>query len=204
MPLVKVYPRAYGGTLHRFGAQAPGVGLSPRVRGNLLDPKSVCNRIGSIPARTGEPVLPKPMLASLSVYPRAYGGTSVIAQTRASMRGLSPRVRGNPAESNPRISNKRSIPARTGEPNIFQGRDRGDGVYPRAYGGTDPRNGPRPHRRGLSPRVRGNPSVALRFQCPRRSIPARTGEPRQKNLCGYVVAVYPRAYGGTALRNEPI
>ena len=51
----RVYPRACGGTrlcrrLHRLG-----LGLSPRVRGNLAANPDAPERKGSIPARAGEP-----------------------------------------------------------------------------------------------------------------------------------------------------
>ena len=67
-----VYPRACGGTrpnLHAvtpvtIPAREPGcpnpmaVGLSPRVRGNLIPAQIYAFAEGSIPARAGEPVLP--------------------------------------------------------------------------------------------------------------------------------------------------
>ena len=74
-------------------------------------------------------------------------------------------------------------------------------------------------RRGLSPRVRGNPmakggNAVSRRSIPartggtdhirtwtnpgRRSIPARTGEPVPQRAVSHVAKVYPRAYGGTA------
>ena len=49
-----------------------------------------------------------------------------------------------------------SIPARAGEPPTSSTFFRGDGVYPRACGGTSNFKHVLPRRWGLSPRVRGN------------------------------------------------
>ena len=72
----RVYPRVYGGTEDIRPLEISDEGLSPRVRGNLLNKLLISNVVGSIPACTGEPlsgvwwsVLPR-------VYPRVYGGTS--------------------------------------------------------------------------------------------------------------------------------
>ena len=82
MPSCRVYPRACGGTAHRYGSGADPEGLSPRVRGNPLR-ISVCARWadhGSIPARAGEP--------GATVYRCPAHAKHLV--------GLSPRVRGNP------------------------------------------------------------------------------------------------------------
>ena len=57
--LVKVYPRACGGTAHPDLIVAPGLGLSPRVRGNQHHTQHRLRRDGSIPARAGEPYRPE-------------------------------------------------------------------------------------------------------------------------------------------------
>ena len=53
--LSSVYPRVCGGTLQLFAAEAAGVGLSPRVRGNPTAIIGIRNMAGSIPACAGEP-----------------------------------------------------------------------------------------------------------------------------------------------------
>ena len=56
------------------GQKIPG--LSPRVRGNLPVGTGLAEKVGSIPARAGEPCLA--LLAACirqGVYPRACGGT---------------------------------------------------------------------------------------------------------------------------------
>ena len=70
-----VYPRTYGGTVPVpvFPLLSPG--LSPHVRGNRMPAHRVRTRLGSIPARTGEPSTIRVCSAEYWVYPRTYGGT---------------------------------------------------------------------------------------------------------------------------------
>ena len=90
-----------------------------------------------------------------------------------------------------------SIPAQAGEPFRMSGKEGGDGVYPRAGGGTGKDHGGGQQGNGLSPRRRGNP----RHPCqPRRrwgSIPAQAGEPETGRITRAKRTVYPRAGGGT-------
>ena len=58
--LMRVYPRACGGTKMVPRVLPEGQGLSPRVRGNLYLPSIYVGFTGSIPARAGEPQLEKP------------------------------------------------------------------------------------------------------------------------------------------------
>ena len=69
------------------------------------------------------------------------------------------------------------IPARAGEPPTSSTFFRGDGVYPRACGGTDYRGKTVGFGHGLSPRVRGNPSPTVTEADMMGPIPARAGEP---------------------------
>ena len=54
--------------------------------------------------------------AGVKVYPRVCGGTRMLAVCIARPEGLSPRVRGNPAERRHQRAVSRSIPACAGEP----------------------------------------------------------------------------------------
>ena len=95
--IMRVYPRACGGTTPRYTAGPWYQGLSPRVRGNLHQQVPTLYQMGSIPARAGEPPrtpLPEP---SPRVYPRACGGTHSRCCRAPQLQGLSPRVRGNPS-----------------------------------------------------------------------------------------------------------
>ena len=88
-----------------------------------------------------------------------------------------------------------SIPACTGEPSPSAGQQRQGWVYPRVYGGTQRRRLDARLIKGLSPRVRGNPGVAVDFDIRGRSIPACTGEPNEALPFPDEDQVYPRVYG---------
>ena len=77
----------------------------------------------------------------MRVYPRVCGGTSQAAWELREAKGLSPRVRGNPAKERRKGYHTR--------------------VYPRVCGGTSGEALKRVFLHGLSPRVRGNPAGPL-------------------------------------------
>ena len=72
----RVYPRACGGTITSDPEFGINSGLSPRVRGNLINKLACDLAIGSIPARAGEPRFPRRKRRCGWVYPRACGGTT--------------------------------------------------------------------------------------------------------------------------------
>ena len=132
-------------------------GLSPRMRGNprgLVD-EGAC--MGSIPAHAGEPWQAALCRAPNGVYPRACGGTSRGSSPLTRAPGLSPRMRGNRAKAMAVGTEVGSIPAHAGEPPSASPPLRRYWVYPRACGGTCRRCDRHSYRRGLSPRMRGNP-----------------------------------------------
>ena len=192
-----VYPRACGGTPGPVYGWYPPLGLSPRVRGNHtrgIDGKT-CGR--SIPARAGEPAVSATEVISLSVYPRACGGTYKNAPIPILAMGLSPRVRGNRSGSNGIHRHSRSIPARAGEPERRGCSVHHREVYPRACGGTELSVLRLAEVLGLSPRVRGNRQEQRSTLPSLRSIPARAGEPTRASQETCASTVYPRACGGT-------
>ena len=162
---------------------------------------------GSIPACAGEPGENVAVTNTHWVYPRVCGGTLPAAWLHTSVRGLSPRVRGNPGPSckrelvlpnrvYPRVcggtdhDHRRrephtdcgSIPACAGEPGSLSDPEvlpaNGSRVYPRVCGGTIPLSLMATSTTGLSPRVRGNLSLMVLVPCISvRSIPACAGEP---------------------------
>ena len=172
-----VYPRVCGGT----GVIADGAliiaGLSPRVRGNQALFALLVSYAGSIPACAGEPCRPGDSAGSGWVYPRVCGGTPSNIWLGDPGEGLSPRVRGNPTESELAAAYAGSIPACAGEPAAAGRRGQASEVYPRVCGGTGAGRRPETVRQGLSPRVRGNRAHLRRSHARTGSIPACAGEP---------------------------
>ena len=106
-------------------------------------------------------------------------------------------MRGNRLARQSAVRRLWSIPAYAGEPGDDGGYHRCGEVYPRVCGGTERAGARRIIDRGLSPRMRGNPSRAAGSPVMLRSIPAYAGEPLL--LFGIVDdgVVYPRVCGGT-------
>ena len=131
------------------------------------------------------------------VYPRECGGTSTRVLCSAMRWGLSPRVRGNrrPCRRAPLAAG--SIPASAGEPGARRDGRRRARVYPRECGGTSASMVGMAPPPGLSPRVRGNQSMAARAMSLHRSIPASAGEPPSLLRTLAASGVYPRECGGT-------
>ena len=134
----KVYPRVCGGTTSSPLDRRNHAGLSPRVRGNLKDVDDGITSVGSIPACAGEPNCFYGEQPPVEVYPRVCGGTRTERTATHYHKGLSPRVRGNPAPPAERAERCGSIPACAGEPPVARRADDGKGVYPRVCGGTGP------------------------------------------------------------------
>ena len=197
-PCGPVYPRVCGGTRAMGEDRVEVEGLSPRVRGNhalaLLAPSVE----GSIPACAGEPRRPWTMPRWRRVYPRVCGGTSVMAAVARSTEGLSPRVRGNLSSFLIASIVIGSIPACAGEPPSCSPGRRTARVYPRVCGGTVSAVQAGLRAAGLSPRVRGNPSISAWSSRMSGSIPACAGEPATPMPMTSPLAVYPRVCGGTA------
>ena len=172
-------------------------GLSPRVRGNRIRRLRKRGRVGSIPARAGQPRPTRRTLLDRRVYPRACGATVLTPFVPLIWGGLSPRVRGNLSLPPSLPQRGGSIPARAGQPFCLSRIAITPGVYPRACGATLIRAGVGSRDEGLSPRVRGNLRVPTRVALMAGSIPARAGQPVSRCLVRRRRAVYPRACGAT-------
>ncbi len=155
-PFGSVYPRVCGGTYSSCFLLAAWRGLSPRVRGNLLQRGLKADHRGSIPACAGEPCATTPTNPRCAVYPRVCGGTAFPCPPRLEGSGLSPRVRGNRGQLVMVLPVSGSIPACAGEPLGPLQPAPAAPVYPRVCGGTSAVVDTRPCLSGLSPRVRGN------------------------------------------------
>ena len=132
----RVYPRVCGGTICTRKPRLTSLGLSPRVRGNLVEWAQKMVRVRSIPACAGEPKSKAATTDTFGVYPRVCGGTRSPRLGRNHLVGLSPRVRGNLPRACRFCPPDGSIPACAGEPaSDFTGAD-SYSVYPRVCGGT--------------------------------------------------------------------
>ncbi len=197
VPRLRVYPRACGGTEGGRARQALERGLSPRMRGNPAPRALSTVSGGSIPAHAGEPLACTQYESLHWVYPRACGGTASTRHGISCRSGLSPRMRGNHSRDMDVVRFHGSIPAHAGEPYRYRVAADSLWVYPRACGGT-PQERIRPYLGGgLSPRMRGNQSIACPNSCRQGSIPAHAGEPERAPLLPRGSVVYPRACGGT-------
>ena len=151
-----VYPRPCGGASTPISGRMIHVGLSPPVRGSHQHPRVGFLDVGSIPARAGEPGGGHFFKLVQLVYPRPCGGANVGPSHTADYvglsppcggawiwgepppppAGLSPPVRGSLDVNVARLRNKRSIPARAGEPSAASWLPVHRRVYPRPCGGA--------------------------------------------------------------------
>ena len=194
-----VYPRVCGGSARRSGRLLAYHGLSPRVRGKHMVADCRCRPGRSIPACAGEARGVSSASANLRVYPRVCGGSRRMCRTKASMNGLSPRVRGKLPRKSLGQRRMGSIPACAGEASWGCARASASRVYPRVCGGSSRSSSTAASAAGLSPRVRGKPPPAGYRQPDQRSIPACAGEAPAIGPLTTAVRVYPRVCGGSAL-----
>ena len=180
-----------------FWCHSP-TGLSPRVRGNPGPAGGDGGAHRSIPACAGEPGIRPWESAHDRVYPRVCGGTAYTWYGGNELGGLSPRVRGNLKREANDMAAGRSIPACAGEPPSPTACPAAGPVYPRVCGGTRRASSSRRARKGLSPRVRGNPHAGAAAIRTKRSIPACAGEPSGQWRGQSRIPVYPRVCGGTS------
>ena len=180
------------------------LGLSPRVRGNLVLPDYEDALRRSIPACAGEPGDGRGRRRHHRVYPRVCGGTAGGFRQSRPLRGLSPRVRGNLVPIQAVCIPYGSIPACAGEPKQPGTAPGYAAVYPRVCGGTRIARAQRKRVIGLSPRVRGNPATWRDVSRVARSIPACAGEPRRRPRPRAAGWVYPRVCGGTGVQPSTV
>ena len=110
------YPRVCGGTSNTMAPAPAGIGLSPRVRGNLPARNSPARNSRTIPACAGEPAATAIRTKRIRDYPRVCGGTLSMKGWLGPLPGLSPRVRGNRRIDIVSKPGHRTIPACAGEP----------------------------------------------------------------------------------------
>ena len=171
------YPRVCGATLICCSVTAGSSGLSPRVRGNLVQEAALVLRHGPIPACAGQPACNAPGPRQDRAYPRVCGATGNAAANGAPLSGLSPRVRGNLINKMNILGCTGPIPACAGQPKSFAFFFEKATAYPRVCGATPFCCDGRQSEPGLSPRVRGNRRCRGVLQGRAGPIPACAGQP---------------------------
>ncbi len=193
----QVYPRVRGATGEGRKSTGRRRGLSPRARGNRGVETLETLRQRSIPACAGQPAKGGSQRAVGEVYPRVRGATRPTFGAIGSIRGLSPRARGNPRDAIDVGGLVGSIPACAGQPSERAARAGSERVYPRVRGATPTERMFAARATGLSPRARGN-RWRMRFKSGgKRSIPACAGQPRMARARPARGWVYPRVRGAT-------
>ena len=172
-------------------------GLSPRVRGNPDPIQHPNQEHGSIPASAGKPTMASLALGTSRVYPRECGETDINLSSTGTVKGLSPRVRGNRQGEQETAQRRGSIPASAGKPRRARSSSPSTRVYPRECGETPDLLRGSEATWGLSPRVRGNPPRPTSGTNSWRSIPASAGKPPWPRLVAFSCRVYPRECGET-------
>ncbi len=191
------HPRGRGGTLAKTSLLNHLQGPSPRTRGNRQQDEQGAVRRGTIPADAGEPGRPARADLARWDHPRGRGGTGGIALWQASLKGPSPRTRGNLDRNRGRQRWIGTIPADAGEPRAASRRRAAWLDHPRGRGGTDAQCACPGPAKGPSPRTRGNQSPATSLLALHGTIPADAGEPRPSSNASGVYRDHPRGRGGT-------
>ena len=201
----RVHPRACGGSGAEEAGRAAGEGTSPRVRGKLLRDIDACLRKGYIPARAGEAPPDVQGPNSVSVHPRACGGSLRRGLAAVRKLGTSPRVRGKLRRGRLVRVTHRYIPARAGEATRRRRARPNARVHPRACGGSRLARESQRVPVGTSPRVRGKRPSCARAGTRGGYIPARAGEAVDVGVGRQTMRVHPRACGGSraAAKSNP-
>ena len=169
-------PACAGKTLCTTATGLRASGSSPRVRGKLKSMFSAAKNAGLIPACAGktQPGSPKP--AGQRAHPRVCGENGPVPAPRVEVGGSSPRVRGKPLRSNPRLVVKGLIPACAGKTSFDPKVMWGMSAHPRVCGENSKQRFLRHGHAGSSPRVRGKLILKRSKSQSRRLIPACAGK----------------------------
>ncbi len=189
------HPRACGEHSVSTGSVMREAGSSPRLRGTpilqIVTPKG--GRI--IPAPAGNtPPIPPPA-SHKPDHPRACGEHGLGLQSRTSLGGSSPRLRGTLNNGIAQLNDGRIIPAPAG--NTFRVRRKPpfSPDHPRACGEHEGRKLPQFSDVGSSPRLRGTPRRGRPNVVPVRIIPAPAGNTTPPGRASLPAADHPRACG---------
>ena len=152
-----VHPRVCGERRARFGLSSRAHGSSPRLRGTRVHPPSCGHAKRFIPAFAGNAMKLEGLRIAMSVHPRVCGERGCVAKDRQGRAGSSPRLRGTPCITIPRVPPHRFIPAFAGNASLVCLCRSFRAVHPRVCGERYTRRRERAIGRGSSPRLRGTP-----------------------------------------------
>ena len=170
-------------------------GLSPQVRGSRRLLNELGRQAGSIPAGAGKPSNHQRRCRWTWVYPRRCGEAGADGLHWTRFKGLSPQVRGSPAQPGQSDPGRGSIPAGAGKPSTSLPRHGRLRVYPRRCGEALDQDDLEHNDWGLSPQVRGS-RILLSCRAPcLGSIPAGAGKPGDNSERRSRARVYPRRCG---------
>ncbi len=123
-PVSGDYPRSRGATSSAKNQMGTARGLSPLARGNLESIGGKCLRVGTIPARAGQPTSTRSHTTHSGDYPRSRGATLDWQSPVFLDYGLSPLARGNLHLRHCVHDPDGTIPARAGQPDPRATRER--------------------------------------------------------------------------------
>ena len=130
------YPRSRGATASISVSGGDQQGLSPLARGNRSDKPGRAVQAGPIPARAGQPQIPRSASCQPGAYPRSRGATLGWLLFAPFVGGLSPLARGNPSWKAKQSAKTGPIPARAGQPQTAISLPIPMRAYPRSRGAT--------------------------------------------------------------------
>ena len=176
-----VHPRVHGEHSGAGSAFRRGAGSSPRTRGTRrrVSLQQVPDRF--IPAYTGNTRQPDGLPRHPAVHPRVHGEHKQVERPHRTNTGSSPRTRGTRQRRPWRLTQRRFIPAYTGNTNTTIGYWCAATVHPRVHGEHAGWPIQPPCGAGSSPRTRG--TLIHRIEAPvvNRFIPAYTGNTNRGN-----------------------
>ena len=201
--LIRVYPHVCGAAVFSYPNTDIVCGLSPRVRGSLDQATWTDKGWGSIPTCAGQPATYFTEMRVTAVYPHVCGAANGATYTVDITNGLFPRVRGSLSRRRSPTVLWRSIPTCAGQPRWY-GLMRSTGtVYPHVCGAAPCVPETLSTITGLSPRVRGSPSLTANQGTVDRSIPTCAGQPSTSIDPASIWGVYPHVCGAAHSRSPP-
>ncbi len=194
-PCRGVHPRSRGAAWWSTASTWPSWGPSPLARGSLVVDGFDLAKLGSIPARAGQPIRRSLGLVDPGVHPRSRGAADSLRIGWWCGQGPSPLARGSRAGAVCGLADPGSIPARAGQPGIWRRWRHERGVHPRSRGAAARAGAAPAPDRGPSPLARGSLDNAPIPFTGLGSIPARAGQPAHGPSASTRPRVHPRSRG---------